>query len=367
MLALLNHRVRSGMMRSMFGAAVVAMVLAPASAQAWDYPGHRIVGAIADLVLQERYPEVYAKVQAKLAIKDASGNEIKRTLSEVAVFPDCAKPGNREFCGRDPSEEEKQYAARNRPHFRFHYTDVPLAEHKYVEGSAGTSNVDVVHMIAYAVAQLRGHKPKIEGVDLTDTEAVWLIAHLVGDIHQPLHVGARYYDASCLKAIDPNETGRAPGFGIGESAAETIGGNNILLMLPAPAVPPARNLHFFWDGAAVAQAMQAAGTGSAPAAEKDFVRLLAAKAPEGWETSGEPETWSTKWANEILPLAADAHHRLMIRRLSGPEFDKNQKIRCEWRTTLDKSYQDWAREHVRVQLAKAGFRLAALMKAIFAP
>ena len=354
-------------MRRMFGAAVVAMMLLPASAQAWDYPGHRIVGAIADLVLQERYPEVYARVQAKLAIKDAGGNPITRTLSEVAVFPDCAKPGNREYCGRDPSEEEKQYAARNRQNARFHYTDVPLAERRYAEGSAGTASIDVVHMIAYAVAQLRGGKPHIDGVELTDTEAVWLLAHLVGDIHQPLHVGARYYDATCLHAVDPNETGRAPDFGIGTSAAETIGGNNILLMLPAPAVPPARNLHFFWDGAAVALAMQAAGTGSASAAEKDFARLLAGKAPEGWESSGEPETWAAKWASEILPLAAEAHHRLMIRRSSGPELDKNDKIRCEWRTTLDKSYQDWAKEHARTQLAKAGFRLAALMRAIFAP
>ena len=36
-------------------------------------------------------------------------------------------------------------------------------------------------------------------------------------------------------------------------------------------------------------------------------------------------------------------------------------------TTLDPAYQDWAKEQARTQLAKAGFRLAALLKAIFEP
>src|SRR4051794_33809041 len=72
---------------------IVAFAGLPAPAFAWDYPGHRIVGAIADLVLQEHHPEVYREVQDRLAIKDASGNEVRRTLSQVAVFPDCAKPG----------------------------------------------------------------------------------------------------------------------------------------------------------------------------------------------------------------------------------------------------------------------------------
>ncbi len=33
-------------------------IAVPVPAAAWDYPGHRIVGAIADLVLQKHYPEI---------------------------------------------------------------------------------------------------------------------------------------------------------------------------------------------------------------------------------------------------------------------------------------------------------------------
>src|SRR5205814_6550571 len=119
------------------------------------------------------------------------------------------------------------------------------------------------------------------------------------------------------------------------------------------------------DVTAVAQAMQAALTSSVPAAETDFATILAAKAPDGWQTQGGVETWATRWAGEILPLASEAHRRLAIRRVSGPAPGRNGKTECKWETTLDRSYQDWAKGQARLQLAKAGFRLAALMKAIF--
>jgi hypothetical protein len=341
---------------------IVAFAGLPAPAFAWDYPGHRIVGAIADLVLQEHHPEVYREVQDRLAIKDASGNEVRRTLSQVAVFPDCAKPGNIPFCGRPPSDEEKSYAANNPHQDKFHYTDVPLEQRRYISGSAGTTDIDVVHMIDYAVAQLRKKSPpEKQGVKLTDTEAVFLIAHLVGDIHQPLHVGAKYFDKTCRKGVDPNVAGQPPTFGIGTTIAETIGGNRILLIAKEPAVPPAQNLHFFWDGAAVTQAMQAAGVGGS---EAEFAKLLAAKPPEGWKTTGDITGWPGKWATENIPLAADAHKRLSIRQ-STKAAPLSGTLNCQWETTLDSIYQDWAKERARTQLAKAGFRLAALFVEIF--
>ena len=329
---------------------------------AWDYPGHRIVGAIADLVLQEHYPNTYKKVSELLDIRDANGMVQHRTLNQVAVFPDCAKPGNVPFCGRPPSDEEKAYAAANPHQDKFHYTDVPIEERKYAAGTAGTADIDVVQMINYAVAQLRGKSPPSkQDVKLTDTEAVFLLAHLVGDIHQPLHVGAKYFDKTCQKGVDPNRTGKPPTFGIGETVAETIGGNRILLKANAPAVPPAKNLHFFWDGAAVAQAMQAAGVATS---EPDFAKLLAATPPSGWETKGDAETWAAQWASENIPLAADAHKRLTIRK-STKGAPLSGALNCQWETTLDPGYQSWARDKARTQLAKAGFRLAALFVVIF--
>jgi hypothetical protein len=335
----------------------------PAPAAAWDFPGHRIVGAIADLVLQQHHPATQQRV-SELLQKNDGGSAQKRSLSEVAVFPDCAKKGNVPFCGRPPSDEEKAYAERNPHHDQFHFADVPLPQPSYVLNTAGTQDIDAVQMIGYAVAQLRGKTPPAKhDVNLTDTEAVWLIAHLVGDIHQPLHVGAKYFDKTCQTSVDPNIGGTPPTFGIGDTSAMTMGGNLIFLVAPAPAVPPAANLHLYWDSTTVLRAMQAAGSAHS---EQDFAKLLAAAPPASWETAGSADTWAAQWASEIMPLAVEAHQRLAIRKGAKPSpFSFTGG--CTWETTLDPSYEDWAKAQARRQLALAGFRLAALFKAIFEP
>ncbi|MGA2128852.1 MAG: S1/P1 nuclease [Xanthobacteraceae bacterium] len=354
-----SRKLRSVAVAALCTAAVA--VAAPIPAAAWDYPGHRIVGAIADLVLQRHYPAAKRRVGELLDITLANGRAQKRSLRDVAVFPDCAKSGNEPFCGRPPSAEERDYAARNPRNGSYHFTDVPLQQLAYVSGSAGTGDTDVVQMIEYAVAQLRGKpQPAKRDVMLTDTEAVWLLAHLVGDVHQPLHVGAKYFDKDCETSVDPNVAGVGlPNFGIGATIVETMGGNLILLADPPPAVPPADNLHFYWDGAAVFQAMRAANLAND---EQNFARLLAAAPPAGWSTAGPPETWATQWATEALPLAAEAHDRLVIRKGGKPAPFTGG---CTWETALDPGYQDFASQRARIQVAKAGFRLAALLEEIF--
>src|SRR5499427_3814483 len=227
-------------MRSRIRAACLAVWAASAvPAAAWDFPGHRIVGAVADLVLQQHQPATQQRV-SELLEKTDGGVAQKRSLSEVAVFPDCAKKNNVPFCGRPPSEEEKAYAERNPHHDKFHFADVPLQQPSYVPSTAGTDDIDVVQMIGYTVTQLRGKTPPVKpDVKLTDAEAVWLLAHLVGDIHQPLHVGAKYFDKACQTSVDPNISGTPPTFGIGDKVAMTMGSNLVLLVAPPPAVPPA--------------------------------------------------------------------------------------------------------------------------------
>jgi len=335
-------------------AATMAAFL-PAPAVAWDYPGHRIVGAVADAILAANFHHTRDKVAKLLLGRDSDGKDLERSLREVAVFPDCAKTKNVPFCGRVPSKEEVAYTARNKGNGGYHFTDVPLEQPKYVANAPGTEKTDIVQMINYIIAQLQHKKPHIDGVDLTDTEAVWLLAHLVGDIHQPLHIGAAYYDkATCMTRVDPTNV---PG-GTG-SVAQTIGGNAIELQAAAgsPTAPLADNLHLFWDGAAVAWAMQSKGLAGA---EQEYARLLAGDLPGNWQTPGDPETWAEQWVNEALPLAAKAHDDLTI------EFkERDSHGSCVWKTTLSKAYSDWAQTVARDQLAKAGFRLAALLVALF--
>jgi hypothetical protein len=133
--------------------AVGSAVAAPLPATAWDYPGHRIVGAIADLVLQQHYKKTYQRVRDLLDRNTPAGVE-HRTLSQVAVFPDCAK-NEEEFCGRKASAEEIDYVLRNLVHKSFHYTNSPLGQKTYLPGGVGADDTDVVQMLTYAVNQLR--------------------------------------------------------------------------------------------------------------------------------------------------------------------------------------------------------------------
>jgi hypothetical protein len=40
-------------------------------------------------------------------------------------------------------------------------------------------------------------------------------------------------------------------------------------------------------------------------------------------------------------------------------------LNCTWPVTLDRDYASWANQHALAQLGKAGFRLAALLRAVF--
>jgi hypothetical protein len=68
---------------TLFGAAALLVMTTPSAA--WDYPGHRMVGAIADFVLSSRHPEAYRKIQVLMVSKDADGHKLTRTLSQVAT------------------------------------------------------------------------------------------------------------------------------------------------------------------------------------------------------------------------------------------------------------------------------------------
>jgi hypothetical protein len=333
---------------------VAGLLTVPLPAAAWDYPGHRIVGAIADLVLQQHFRDTHQRVRDLLARRNAAGEVENRSLSQVAVFPDCAKD-EAQFCGRRPSTEEIDYVLRNLVHKSFHYTNSPFGQKAYRPDGVGAVGTDVVHMISYTVNQLRNVKqPPKQDVKLTQAEALWLLAHLVGDIHQPLHVGQAYYEKDCTTLFDPNDPANQ-----GKEPIGTAGGNFIKFDLPRPAVPLVPGLHIYWDSTAVARAMHADGLVDA---EQVFAKQLATKAPAEAETIGDPEMWAERWFAEMSQLAQEAYTHPGVK-IQGKPDDSDRK--CVWTVTLDETYEKWAQDLAREQLRKAGFRLAALLVAIF--
>ena len=173
---------------------------APTTGLGWGFPGHETVGAIADITLKRDNPELYERIQDILGGK---------TLREVATYPDCI------FVPCPTAPNFNEYVTRNLRHDKYHYTDVPFQRKRYIAGTGGTHSDDVVQILRYAVWRLRGLAPVDVPANLEPKEAIWVIAHMVGDIHQPLHVWAMYFDKKCDADADPNNFAKLPNFGVG--------------------------------------------------------------------------------------------------------------------------------------------------------
>ena len=324
--------------------AILGFFFSAAPAWSWSGKGHHIVGAIADEVLKKS-PTTKAKVSEILGGK---------TLATVSIWADCAKGFT--YCHRAPSHEEQVYAGKNPEHHNFHYADIPYQESAYVDASAGSAKYDAVHVISYAVAVLRGNAPASDSINLTQREALWVLAHVVGDIHQPLHVAALYYDKDCHDVVDPNVVGAGmPNFGIGTSVSETTGGNDL--------TKGSNNLHHYWDDNFVDKAMKSVGfTANATA---KFVTYVVKHPPQNWKTSGDPATWSAKWASEIMPTGRFAYEGVRLGQAKHPDEAHPTRLKCTAEVTFEPNYEFDAAKVALRQVGKAGFRLAALLTAVF--
>jgi hypothetical protein len=179
----------------------------------------------------------------------------------------------------------------------------------------------------------------------TPREALRLLAHLVGDMHQPLHVGNAYVTASGpSRFVIP----------MGPTGWRTAVGGNALVYGPEDRF----NLHSYWDTHIVNLAMQ-----------KDDIPTYAARlvaelpvVPE-WTDKGDPGAWPERWVNEGLIYAKDAHRDIRIDAYLGP--DKENRTPHRWRIEQPPGYDDRSRARIRIQLAKGGYRLAALLRAIW--
>jgi hypothetical protein len=224
-------------MQRMPGMALAFFVLGVSTCpvRAWGLDGHRTVGMIADILL--------ANDQTGVAATKLLGGA---SLSDAATWADCSKG----FCGA-LSKDEKVYVEQNPQHATYHYTDVPIQQSRYQLGAAGTRENDVVHVTEQAVNVLRGRAPNNSPAVLDRKSALWVMAHMVGDLHQPLHVGSIYFADDCAEPVDPNiYAAGQPGFGIGSTVVETKGGNDLKL-------PNGKSFHVdYWDRGTVTGAMR---------------------------------------------------------------------------------------------------------------
>ena len=364
-------------MKKPFAFSLFLVLLLAGQARAYGPDGHKIIGLIADQKLA-RTP-TGAQVAGLLD---------GYTLQEASIIADTIKqwdkpgiddPKVQKYFSSHPkiAEQLRAFWKANPPptdvklttpsHHWFHYTDVPLVDaQKYADGKIGRSQWDIVHMMRYCIAVLRGEVPEENERKITRPIAVILLAHFVGDVHQPLHVGAQYFDAKG-NPVNPDR--------VSESFPDE-GGNSLRLKL-ADAIPRKRDpkMHGFWDNDAVlANLPQFPDTMpkeerqmNMDAAEKALTDRLAKDEPKGWRMPAELkiENYPEAWANEIMPLAREAHARLHYRKVR-PKLDHEKMVAdgeaVESARPGDTLYRKWSAAMVLQEMHRAGWRLADLLE-----
>jgi len=327
--------------------AIALSVLLPLTAHAWGSDGHQTVATIAAGLIQGSPAE--ARVAQLLG--DVS-------LPEASIWADCAKgispsqgytypnPGKYPSCAPLETPERiaemADYVKRNDRqceigldedacHKQVHYADIAIQRGRYQPGAVGTRPDDVVGALRAAIRVLQGQPSPGQPSFKSRREALIILVHLVGDIHQPLHVGSLYLDAQG-RPVDPDKQGL-------DRASFSVGGNSFLL---DPATG-ARNLHAFWDN--VPEALLPRHVDAAWLAEARRVK----------RDAGDALDWPTLWGSESVTLAATAHE--------GLRFSPRQG--ATWQATLPEGYEARAEAIKRQRLTQAGARLAWVLKTVF--
>lgn len=336
------------------------------NALAWGNDGHRAVGAIADQLLKG------SAAQAKIAALLLPGE----TLESIANWPDCVKGT---YCGPQ-SPEMLAYVAANPKHSEYHYTDIPFQNAHYHDGATGSAGDDIVQTLKQAISVLQGKSDAASNPhQFTPRQALILITHLVGDIHQPLHVGAAYV-AKDGRFVVPETQAQIDGLAIFDAR----GGNNLLLddaqitalsdaVIPA-ALPqeegapkpaaypksPTKPLHSYWDSTVVDYAMRRLSTRT----PRQFAQTVIASKPDVPGNSGDPATWPYQWADASLAASKTAYAGVV----AGPATQQTSRkgdVYYVWSLSVPSDYPVPSSALAKTQLINGGYHLAAVLQAIW--
>jgi S1/P1 Nuclease len=340
----------------------LVFLVCPTAASAWGFEGHRVVGSIAEELLRLK-PN--AKQQIQKILNDADFDSHDLDLRKVGPWADCVRSVARYDDGKfhyvvDPDHLEYEvpctpfnsarerarivdYARRNwkcedvprQCHTMFHFEDVAIQRNSFDRNFQGTNDHDLVAAIGAAIAVLKD-KPAPPPFSIKDKkEALILLVHFVGDLHQPLHVGSVYLGADG-KLVDPDIAHQI------DPATETAGGNSIQ--------DQNVNLHHEWD-----DIPQDIGD--------TWTRELLADAMSVPASQGPIESWPAAWATDTILVAQDAFKGVSFQLTDPPPKATFNK----WTLTFDDrmAYLRSMDAIKRKQLAKGGARLAEILNAIW--
>lgn len=294
---------------------------------AYGDQGHRTISAIALPLLT---PATLAAV-----------NEILEgeTLLDAAMWPDDIKKGHR----LSFKPEAVAFNTAHPEHGSWHFVNFPIATTRYTASSPFASPHDIVHLINGCIKVLEGDA--FGG--LSQKEALRFLAHLVGDVHQPLHVVTGYYDLSDEQHPRLEQNVVSP-----HSHAKDGGGNSLVF---GPGQTD--NLHSLWDTRLVSEILP----GATPQALATEV-MQGAPPAATFKSTGRYTTWAGKWAADSMKIAKLTYAEIQI---GAAEMDDDDHLKIH--VTLLPSANAYRAKHkgtVKEQLRKAGVHLAQLLNAI---
>jgi hypothetical protein len=271
---------------------------------AWGAEGHRIIALVAERFLA---PAVRTKITAMLATDpdDLAAHDIASEATWADRYRDSDRNGPRQRY-----EQTRQW----------HFVDVELADPNLDRAcfghpplpirtiaSNGPVQACIIDKIEQFVSELSNPR--------TDPEerlvALKFVLHLVGDLHQPLH------------AADDHDAG----------------GNRKQVVAPRFR---ASNLHHFWD----TEFVERLGT-DPRAVAGTIIAGISDEQRRAW-SQGTP----ADWGKESFALARDHAYGLL------PEPNRGVYV-------LDDRYVNAADQDVRLQLGRAGVRLAFVLSGLF--
>jgi len=300
-------------------------------AHCWSAPGHEAIAEAAMQMLKGTPAE--AKVNAILNGEDPTN---------ASIWLDLVREHHK-FQTQAENDEAAAFNTNFHGNANWHFCNFIVGSTSYSLTSKYASNEDVVHALENAIAVLEGANSK-----MTKKQALRVVFHLVGDIHQPLHCITGFYDTNdmqhpVLLTDVPNP----------KQAAEDRGGNQLYYT-------ESQELHALWDF-------------SLPNSISPDVDTLASKlVVSSWDsqmqTAGDYHHWAEVWAGDSMVQANAAYDRIQFNSaamVDNPRHPGQTMLKIDVSLPNGiKAYKQAQKQRAEDQLTKAAVHLAQLLNKI---
>lgn len=290
-------------------ALLCVLAMTPFNAFGWSSEAHRAIAIIAAKRLQGS--------TTTNSISKILGN---LTLADIATCPDEVRDLE-EYGTKMSAICTAVFPVPPKGTAPWHFVDTPIKGAKFTptakDVDAACGNVCALVQLKIHLGVLSKSSPgDIGDKKIADQQALSYVVHFIGDIHQPLHAADRNGDK---------------------------GGNaEHIRFFTTDKVP----LHTIWDNQIVARI------------EKTPDELAADLKTEITTANAEPNVPPVDWAIQSYILARDVAYK-GVPAVPGDAQHKDDDV-----ATLGQPYQDMAAPVVRIQIGRAGVRLAAALQSV---